>query len=799
VTGRAIFVVFPLLLATILPPGAPAQTAAQANAALTRDDYPGAEKILRAALKIHPTDPETLSLLGMALDGEQKLAEADGFHKRAMAGDPRSAEILARYAQHLLTSGDTPGARDIFRKALALDPGDRFANLQFAKAALAKKDAQTALSYLDHIRASEQSAPEVEVQRLVALDLNPQTQSEANALFTRLSQSTEKDANAGSAIGWTLAQAGKYDQAEVFLTHAYAAAPSDFHVLYDLGVVALYANHYERAKEVLGIAQRQQPQNVDVLYSLAFAESTMHEPEAAIQWLAQAGQLAPQRADVQRLLAVTASELGAFEDSAAAWDRYGKLAPTDDTARREHGFALIHIGKFDAGFADLEWYAGRHPDDPMGLYELGTAQAAADPTQGIANLDKAIAKQPDFPAARAVRGSLYYRQGNPEQALPDLEAVAAETKDSAVLDRLGQTYLALNRLDDAIKVLRRAADLPGEPTVLLHLANALAEAGQTAESDSLLQRYKQARPTQGPVDLMRFLSLTPEQQRADYRSRVEKAIADNPRDALAQSRYMKLELEDNEMDQAAATARLIAGLKPAAGVLVDDGRALLEARQFVPAKELLSDAGPSAGVDVDLAIATFHAMGRTPAAATQGLAVLDKAPEASRNSAFYLAQAQMLEASNKTPAALGALDTAIHADPHNSELYWQKAMLLTLHQRAPEALRLLDAGAKALPKDSSIPLTRAAVLELSGRTDEALSVLDEVQRTWPEVAGVWVAKGIILAQHKRYVDASRALETAETHGARSAEARACLAAAAHQQSATPNPENLFENSPPRDW
>jgi tetratricopeptide (TPR) repeat protein len=253
------------------------------------------------------------------------------------------------------------------------------------------------------------------------------------------------------------------------------------------------------------------------------------------------------------------------------------------------------------------------------------------------------------------------------------------------------------------------------------------------------------------------------------------------------------------MEKAAATAHLIAGLKPAPGVLVDDGRALLEARQFVPAKELLTDAGSSAGVDVELAIATFHAMGRASAAAAQGLAALDKAPEASRNSAFYLAQAQMLEASGKSPAALNALDAAIRVDPSNSELYWQKAMLLTLHQRAPEALRLLDAGAKALPKDSSIPLTRAAVLELSGRTDEALTVLDDAQRTWPEVAGVWVAKGIILAQHKRYADASRALETAETHGARSAEARVCLAAAMHQEGATPNPENLFNNSPPREW
>ncbi len=438
-----------------------------------------------------------------------------------------------------------------------------------------------------------------------------------------MSTATENDAAAGASIGWALAQAGQFDQAETFyLTHAHAANPSDFHVLYDLGVVALYAKHYERAREVLETARRQQPQNVDALYSLAFAESALHHSEAAIQWLVQASQLAPQRADVQRLLAVTANDLNAYEDAAAAWDRYAKLSPNDDEARRERGFAMIHLGKFEAGVADLQWYVARHPDDAMGHYELGLAESASDRTQGIAELDKALQLNPDFMAARrpSARAQLP-RRGKPEAALPDLEAVAAQTTDSAVLDRLGQTYLALDRTADAIRILRKAADLPGEPIVLFHLANALAEAGETAESATLMARYKQLRPAQGPVDLVRFLSMTPEEQHADYRARVEKAIADNPRDVGAQSHYLKLLLEENRIDESAATARLISGLKPGANVLLDDGRALLEAKQYTVAKELLEQAAasdPATRVNPELAIATFHALGSTPAAACSG-------------------------------------------------------------------------------------------------------------------------------------------------------------------------------------
>src|SRR5438046_717288 len=84
----------------------------------------------------------------------------------------------------------------------------------------------------------------------------------------------------------------------------------------------------------------------------------------------------------------------------------------------------------------------------------------------------------------------------------------SEASNGMRLDLLGQAYRALDRLADAIHVLRRAAELaPGESTIQLHLGNALAEAGQNAESEVLMDRYRQRRPTQAPRSLMNYLSL----------------------------------------------------------------------------------------------------------------------------------------------------------------------------------------------------------------------------------------------------------------------------------------------------
>jgi tetratricopeptide (TPR) repeat protein len=420
-----------------------------------------------------------------------------------------------------------------------------------------------------------------------------------------------------------------------------------------------------------------------------------------------------------------------------------------------------------------------------------------DPTKGLSSLDKALQLKPDFVEARAARGALYYLQGKPEAAVPDLEAAAAGQPDSGlILDRLGQAYRALDRLDDCIRTLRKAAQLaPDEPTIVLHLANALAEAGKDTESETLMGRYRQMRPTQGPRDLMRFLSLTPEQQRADYRARVEKAVHDNPGDPNAQLHYLKLSLEDGQTEQALAAARKLASLKPNSAVLADAGKALLEARQFALSRDLLEaadSANPTAGLALPLAVAIFHASG-----AEDGLKQMDRAPDAARNADYYLALSQMLDASGKNAEALSALDRALQAAPDRIEIYWQKLAFLKRDGNIEAALGLLDRAEKSLPQEPAVPVLRAALLESSGKIDQARQLLEAARRRWPESPSVWVGEGFFLAAHGNAEQAKRALETAVSLGARSPEVTARPAALKSGSGSHPT-DPLFTR-PPQEW
>ncbi|HUP03599.1 MAG TPA: tetratricopeptide repeat protein [Bryobacteraceae bacterium] len=746
---------------------------------LQHGNFPAAEQQLRAQLRLHPADARLLSLIGVALDGQKKYAEAEDFHRRAAAAAPRSAEVLDNQGNHFLAAGDEKNAREAYRNAVAADPADATANLNLARFALRTQDGAEALGYLNRLPPDRQKAPQVAVLMAESLYLAHKN-AEADAVVDRLTAAAKADPSLAYSLGMALGSAGQFDKSETFLSTALSAAPTDFNLLYHVGVAASRAGHNERALEAIDAALREQPDSVDALYAEAWAEEGLGKRTAAIPPLVHALKLAPRRADIQKLLAIVTSELKAWHDAADAWNRYLELVPGDEEARRERGLAVARTGQFEEGEADIDWYLERHPDDATGHYELGLALLDEDQTRALSELDKAVSLKPDFAEARSTRGSVYYQQGKADVALADLEFAAAHLPSDAVtLDRLGQAYAALDRSADAVKALSEAVKLdPSDSTMQLHYARALADSGRTKEYEAAMDRFRQmdsARKSAVPAGFVDYLGMTPEERRANYRQRVEETIAKNPTDGPAQLRDLQLELDDGHMDRAADAARRIAALKPDPALFSDAGRALLGSNQNALAKDLLQRAmaaapAPSPDLQLDLAIAVFRADG-----AAAGLARLDDMPETGRDGDYYLARAQMLNAAGKRDEAASSLEMALRASPKRADLYWQTAAVLTADRKSADALKLLDRAAAGLPDAREIPLAKAIVLELSGQTVEASKAMEAVRVRWPEWPAVWVARGIALNTQGDFVQASQSLQTAASLGARGAEAYYYLA------------------------
>jgi len=737
----------------------------QAAAAFERGDYAAAEKELRPKLRATPGDAAALGLLAVVLDNQGKLDEAGEYYRHALVVTPHSASLLNNYGNHLLKTGQKVAARAAFLKVVDVNPAHPNANAQLARLALDDKDGPDASRYLDRLPAEAQRSPEAALLRLRALYLSGRDR-EAEPVLESLAPAARGDPRLSFSAGLALAAAGQYEKAETFFSQALDLVPADFDVLYNLGLAASHAGHQERAYTVLQTALQVRPDDVDALYNLGAIDAALRRNDGALVWLARAAKQAPDRADVQRLLAQTTSSLGYYADSALAWDRYFKLAPKDDTARRERGFTTALAGQRQDGLVDLEWYVARHPRDANGHYETAIAQSF-EPDAALPHLNQAIALRPDFTSAYYARGVLLYTQNKLPAALADfLAAAKQEPENAATLDKLGRTYLALDRATDALPVLRRAAELnPRDSKTLMHLARALTGTGQTEEARQIIARFRALGPDRGKsgpnpgfVDL---LALPPEQQYERYRARVEKAVAADPNDAPAKLRYLKLLLGDEAWPQAEAVAREIVALKPGPAVEAEAGRALLDADRYATAAELLRQCPQAPGAALDLAIAVFHADG-----ADAGLQLMDAVPQVQRDGDYYLARAQMLDQGGRFMEAATAAQQALRAAPTRVALYCQVTLFLIKNGRLLQALELLDQATRYVPDNPSILLAKVISLEVAARSVEAAKLLKEIERRWPEWPEAHLVDGIILQTHRSPEEALRELTTATALGAR---------------------------------
>ena len=742
-----------------------------AVAAFQRGDLAAAETAVRSVLSKQPDDARSLTLLGTILDGEQKYPEAETAYRRALRLAPQSITLLNNYANHQMSVGDLNGARASYLKVLAADPARANANLQLASIAVQQKKGAEALGYLQRLTSEDRSLPQVQVLEMQALFLSNR-QTEARVILDRLTSSGDPRLN--FTAGLALASLGEYNEAEIQFSRALEAAPANFDVLYNLGLAAYHAGHFERARDVLQAVLAQRPRDVDTLYNLAGVHIQLNGRDKALSLLAEAARLDPSRANVQLSIAQTSNDLGYVADALQAYDRYLKLVPNDSSAQRERAFMLAASGDIPGGIAGLKAYLGKHPHDPKALYEIGIAEAVSDPAAAAQHLTEAIRLEPDFVPARLGRGTLNFTQGKPAAALPDLEFAAAHTpNNSTILDRLGETYLALDRADEAVKVLRKAAELsPRQAHILLHLGRALAKAGRTQESRDILAQFRSMPPEEGAPapGIVDYLALPPAELHARYSAEVRRQIQQNPKSPSLVLRYIKLLTEEQDLKSAEEQAARLLELEPPAPLAAEAGHVLTRSGAYDSARKLLEYAipflpAPDTQSRIDLGLALLHTAGPERA-----LAIFNTVPESQRSADYYQAQAQALETAHDDDSALSAYKNAIHAAPSRTDVYEQACLFLVRHKRAAEAVTLLDQADRNVADNPELLLMKAAMLSAVPHTDQAEELLKQIQRRWPEWGPSYVTYGILLEGENRADLAKKQLETAISLGVTTAQA-----------------------------
>ncbi len=204
---------------------------ADAEAAIVKSDWKTAEAKLDAWLASNPTDARALFDAGYAADAQNRLEDAAGLYRRAVAANPKSFESRIMLGLLLARQEKLPEARTELLAATTLDPGEAGPAMKArAWRALAEidRDNDPATASNELIEALKIS-PETENDTLLAAALAEKSGQEAaaEAAYRRVLTKDPKSKEANAGLAHLLIVRKEYGEAETLLRAALAQTPED--------------------------------------------------------------------------------------------------------------------------------------------------------------------------------------------------------------------------------------------------------------------------------------------------------------------------------------------------------------------------------------------------------------------------------------------------------------------------------------------------------------------------------------------------------------------------------------------
>jgi tetratricopeptide (TPR) repeat protein len=505
-TAALVVPVFVLLAqgrpATSAPAKAPARAAAadadpyalvqQAKAHLDRGEFRRVLEIVDGLIKKFPRSQSSHLLRALALDGLNRVDEAQSSYEAALRIAPKDPQILTRFGMHLIRRETWDQAIVQLEASLAIAP-DADALFYLAQAYIHTENKGKAVDAIERCAVLAPSNPAVLLK-----------------------------------LGEYRAQAGKYAPALEALQRVQAINPEEPGLDLALGVVHLALLEVTDARTALERADKKSPNNRAILANLAEACAKARDHAAARGYYQRLLDLGLHDAHTYLGLGIALVGLGKHDAAIVALDQATAQNPNlaeahfhlarahrgaghPDLAQRElRTFAALKESPFRpfAERTDLErslWQRveGLIKDgkEAEALKLLATGNAPGNEpaylvgalyySQGrLADaerlLNDALRAAPKLPKIRAYLGLTYLDQGRlaeAERAIDD--ELAQNPKEPLVLMAAGQLHYRKRDWVEAARYLDESH--VADPAVLLMLCEARLEAGQPAQAQETAQ------------------------------------------------------------------------------------------------------------------------------------------------------------------------------------------------------------------------------------------------------------------------------------------------------------------------
>jgi tetratricopeptide (TPR) repeat protein len=463
---------------------------------IQQEDFPQAIDVLKDAIKANPNDAEPYHQLAYIYAKYlKKTDQAVDYANRAIALNPTDIEAYQRLCEIELAAGHEPKALDALRRATKVRSDDASFWTRLGKlytAVLFKPDSQPKPDELKQVneifkKATENAKDDPAILKDVAdYYASSQQLKEAIPLYLRVIELQPDDANAREklATGFILTdQRGKAVELleQIIKEHPEKYQPYDLlaQVLDDEGRSLQRENRLDEAKAKFAKVAANYEQSLLINPNhagtyLRLAElllGPLKDPERAVKFLAEARRRFSGAPEIVYYLAVAQREAKQTQRAVATFEealREAQLDQENEIVNAKfyfnYGVTAEQAGLYDKAADLLRKSIALDPANAAEAYNyLGYMWADLNVHLDEAKemIQRALEFDPNNGSYLDSLGWVEFRQGKFDQALADLLLAAKnlDREDPIVFEHIGDTYLKLHRVPEALESWQKALAL----------------------------------------------------------------------------------------------------------------------------------------------------------------------------------------------------------------------------------------------------------------------------------------------------------------------------------------------------
>ena len=463
---------------------------------IQQDDFPQAIDVLKDAIKANPKNAEPYQQLAFIYTRYLKRTDqAIDYANRAIALNPGDVEGYQRLVEIELAAGQERAALEALDRAVKVQSSDPNFWVRLGKlyvAILFKSDSQPKPYELKKIneifkKAAEYAGDDPDILKDVA-DYYAASQQlkEAIPIYLRVLELQPDDANAREKLATGFVLTNQRDKAvemleQIIKEHPEKYQPYDLlaQVLDEEGRSLQRANRIEEAKAKFAkvAANYEQsllinPNHAGTYVRLAeLLLGALRDPERAVKLLADARRRFPGAPEIVYYLAIAQREAKQTQQAVATFEEAlheAQLEEDDDFVNAKfyfnYGAAAEQAGLYNKAADLLRKSIALDPENSAEASNyLGFMWADHNMNLDEAEtmIRRALQSEPTNASYLDSLGWVEFRKGQFDRALDDLLAAvkAAEREDPVVFEHIGDTYLKLNRIPEALEAWQKALSL----------------------------------------------------------------------------------------------------------------------------------------------------------------------------------------------------------------------------------------------------------------------------------------------------------------------------------------------------